>query len=278
MILVTGATGTVGRALVTELVGQGVAVRAVSRDPARADLPAGVEVVAADLTDPASVTPHLDGVDAVFLVWPSTDPTATASTAPELVKALALRVPRIVHLSASGAGDDPASHWGVVERAVTSAGVEWTILRPTGFAANTLMWADQIRAGDEVRWPYGEAARSLVHERDLAEVAAHALTRDGHTGARYELTGPVALTQREQVRAIGRALGRELRWTEMPRPEAVELLTGALGDASFAGIVLDGWARFVARPEPVTDTVERITGRPARPYAEWAAERVDRFR
>lgn len=235
-------------------------------------------MVGADLADPASVAGHLDGIRAVFLVWPVTDPQRTAALAPGLVGALADRVTRLVYLSAYGTGDDPGSFWGIVERAVTSAVAEWTILRPTGFAANTLMWAEQIRAGDVVRWPYGNAARSLVHERDLADVAVHALTRDGHAGARYELTGPTTLTQREQVHALGRALGRELRWVEMPRPEALRVLTGALGDASFATAVLDGWARFAVRPEPVTDTVARITGGPARSYAEWATEHADRFR
>ncbi|MEU4569732.1 NAD(P)H-binding protein [Micromonospora sp. NPDC023956] len=278
MILVTGATGTVGRAVLTELVERGVGVRAVTRDPGAAGLPTGVEVVAADLTDPASLTPHLDGVEAVFLVWPSADPAVTAATVPTLVKLLADRVPRIVYLSAQAVESGAGSAWAIVEEAVETSGAVWTILRPTGFAANTLMWADQIRSGDVVRWPYGEAARSLVHERDLAEVAVLALTRDGHGGARYVLTGPATSTQREQVEAIGRAIGRELSWTELPRPAALTILTEALSDPVYALAVLDGWAGFAARPETVTDTVREITGRPARSYAEWAVDHRDRFR
>ncbi|MCI4064229.1 NAD(P)H-binding protein [Micromonospora sp. R77] len=278
MILVTGATGTVGRQVVSLLVAGGEKVRAVSRNPATAGLPPGVEVVAADLADPASLAPHLVGVDAVFLIWPFTDPAVARTTAPEVARVIADRVPRIVYLSAPGAADQPESFWALVERAVEASGAEWTFLRPVGFAANTLMWADQIRAGDVVRWPYGRAARSLVHERDLAEVAVAALTSDGHAGARYVLSGPTTLTQQEQVHAIGRVLGRELRWSEMPLDEARQMLAAAFGDPAFAEVALAGWAAFVDRPEQVTDTVEQVTGHPARSYPEWVADRADAFR
>ncbi|MFI0792795.1 SDR family oxidoreductase [Micromonospora rubida] len=277
MILVTGATGTVGREVVSILTARGEPVRAVSRNPAAADLPAGVEVVAADLTDPASLAPHLTGVDAVFLIWPSADPALARRAAPEVARVIAARVPRIVYLSAPGAADQPESFWAVVERAVEESGAGWTFLRPTGFAANTLLWADQIRAGDVVRWPYGGAARSLIHERDLAEVAVAALTSDGHLGTRHLLSGPATLTQEEQVHAIGQALGRKLSWAEMPRDEAHALLAGAFGNAAFAASALDGWAAFVDHPEQVTTTVEAVTGRPARPYSEWAANHADTF-
>lgn len=277
MILVTGATGTVGREVVSILVGRGDKVRAVSRHPATAGLPAEVEVVAADLADPATLAPHLADVDAVFLIWPFADPAVARTTAPAVARVIAARVPRIVYLSAPGA-DQPESFWGLVERAVEESGAEWTFLRPVGFASNTLMWAGQIRAGDVVRWPYGDAARSLVHERDLAEVAVAALTSDGHTGARYLLSGPAALTQQDQVRAIGQVIGRELRWSEMPVGEARAMLAAAFGDPAFADAALAGWAGFVDQPEQVTDTVRRLTGHPARTYAEWVADHAAAFR
>ncbi|MBM0228068.1 MULTISPECIES: SDR family oxidoreductase [Micromonospora] len=278
MILETGATGTVGREVVSLLVARGERVRAVSRTPATAGLPAGVEVVAGDLAEPASLAPHLAGVDAVFLIWPFTDPAVARKHASEVTCLIAATATRIVYLSAPGAADQPESFWAVVERAVEASGAEWTFLRPVGFAANTLMWAGQIRAGDVVRWPYGAAARSLVHERDLAEVAVAALTSAGHSGARHLLSGPATLTQEEQVRAIGRAVGRDLRWSEMPLGEARQMLAAAFGDPDFAEIALRGWAAFVDHPEQVTDTVERITGHPARPYADWAADHADAFR
>jgi uncharacterized protein YbjT (DUF2867 family) len=176
MILVLGATGRVGRELVSQLTGSGVAVRAGTRHPESAALPAAVDVVRADLTDPASLAPHLEGVESVFLLWPFISPAAAADLAPMVVKTIAQKVSRIVYLSAQVGVERPGSFWAELERLIERSGAAWTFLRPVGFAANTLMWADQIRSGDAVRWPYGEAARSLIHERDIAAVAVRALT------------------------------------------------------------------------------------------------------
>jgi uncharacterized protein YbjT (DUF2867 family) len=278
VILVTGATGRVGRQLVTQLTEHGAAVRAVARDPDAAGLPAGVEVVRADLADAGSLDAHLAGVDAAFLLWPFTSPSAAAELAPGVVNAIARQVPRIVYLSAHAAADRPDSFWAQVEHLVEASAAEWTFLRPAGFAANALIWADQIRAGDVVRWPYGAAARSLVHERDLASVARLALTEDGHAGARYVLTGPSRLTQAEQVQAIGMAIGRQLRWEELPRDAARKQLVALFGDAAFADSALSTWAEFVRKPEILTTTVQEITGTPARSFGQWAADHADDFR
>lgn len=115
--------------------------------------------------------------------------------------------------------------------------MEWTFLRPAGFATNTLMWADQIRESGVVRWPFGQARRSLIHERDIADVAVQALTEDDHAGKRYVLTGPESLTQAEQVAAIGDAIGREVRWDELAREDAEKELVGKVPDTA-----LDTWA------------------------------------
>jgi uncharacterized protein YbjT (DUF2867 family) len=183
-----------------------------------------------------------------------------------------------VYLSAQAAADQPGSFWALVERAIEESGVSWTFLRPTGFAANTLMWADQIRAGDVVRWPFGAAARALIDERDIAAVAVRALTGDGHDGARYLLSGPAVLTQAEQLAAIGQALGRELRWQELPRQAALEALTAAWGDRAFAETALTAWEWFVDHPEKVTSAVQDITGARARSFADWAATNATAFR
>jgi uncharacterized protein YbjT (DUF2867 family) len=187
-------------------------------------------------------------------------------------------VGRIVYLSAQAAGEQPDSFWAQLERLIEASGAAWTFLRPVGFAGNTLMWADQIRSGDVVRWPYGEAARSLIHERDIAAVAVRALTEDRHAGASYVLTGPATLTQVEQVEAIGAVIGRPLRWEEMPRDAALAYLTEAFGDAAFAEGALEAWAQFVTHPEPVTSTVQQVTGAPARSFAEWATDHAGDFR
>lgn len=277
MILVTGATGKVGRQVVSQLIDRGIPVRAVARDPGSAALPPGAEGAGADLADPQSLEPHLKGVQSVFLLWPFTSARAAADIAPDLVGVIARHVPRIVHLSAAAAAERPDSFWAAVERLVEASGAQWSILRPTGFAANTLIWADQIRSGDVVRWPYGQARRSLIHEHDIAAVAVRALTEDGHAGARYVLTGPQALTQADQVRAIGTAIGRPLRWEELSLQAARADLAAIFGDSDFADSALDTWAGFVRQPEPVTATVQDITGTPARAFSEWAADHAADF-
>jgi uncharacterized protein YbjT (DUF2867 family) len=128
-----------------------------------------------------------------------------------------------------------------------------------------------------VRWPYGAAARSLIHERDIAAVAVRALTEDGHAGAQYVLTGPQVLTQVEQVRTIGEVIGRPLRWEEISREAARQQLLAAWGDSSFVDRALAAWAEMVTEPEPVTPTVEEITGAPARTFREWAIDHADAF-
>jgi len=252
-------------------------VRAVARDPGSARLPAGTEVVRGDLTDPGSMAGHLDGVRAAFLLWPG----FSAAGAGPLVDVLASRVPRIVYLSAMNVRDErrPAENgvWGQVEDAISRTGAERTFLRAGGFAANTLGWADQIRSG-VVRWPYGQAARSLIHERDIAAVAVRALTADGHAGATYVLTGPEAVTQADQVRMIGEAIGRPVRWEDVPPELAREHLLPIMGDLAVVDGALRYWASLVSEPEPVTRTVEQVTGVPARTFRVWAADHAADFR
>lgn len=268
MIFAIGSTGKVGRHVVCGLVEQGAAVRALARDPDVAGLPRDVEVVSGDLSDPRGLIKHLEGAEAVFFVWPFFTHEGVA----EVVETLARHARRIVYLSAEAAGERPDSSWALAERAIEGSAIEWTFLRPTGFAANTLIWADQIRESGVVRWPYGQAARSLIHERDIAAVAVRALIADGHASARYVLSGPEALTQAEQVQAIGDVLGQTLRWEELSREEAEDQITGIPETA------LDTWANFVETPEIVTSTVEEVTGVPARRFVEWARDHADDFR
>jgi uncharacterized protein YbjT (DUF2867 family) len=278
VILVTGATGTVGRQVVTQLNERGVPVRAVTRDPASAGLPAGVEVVRGDLADPASLEPHLAEVDSVFLVWPFTPSELAVGLGARVVEILARHVTRFVYLSAQAAAGRPDSFWATMERLIEDSGAAWTFLRPTGFAANTLMWADQIRSYGVVRWPYGAAARSLVHEHDLAAVAVRVLTEDRHAGQRYLLTGPEVVTQAEQVHIIGEVTGRPVRWEELAPEEARRELLAAWGDPSFVDSALATWAGLVTQPEPVTRVVEEIIGVPARPFRQWAGDHISDFR
>ncbi|MCP2259992.1 Uncharacterized conserved protein YbjT, contains NAD(P)-binding and DUF2867 domains [Streptoalloteichus tenebrarius] len=279
-VLVTGATGNVGGQVVAQLRGTGVAVRALARKPESADLPEGVEVVRGDLGDASTLDAALEGVDAVFLVWPF----FTTEAAPAVLEAIGRHARRVVYLSASGVRDDGSTDGeGIVfhaemERLIKGSDLEWTMLRPAGFATNALMWAPQTREGDVVRWIYGDARRSLIHEADIAAVAVRALTEDGHHGARYHLTGPEALTQVEQVEAIGKAVGRPVRWEEMSRVAAREYLLAHGWPEAFVTGALDAWAGLVDHPEPVTSTVEQVTGVPARTFHQWAVDHAADFR
>jgi uncharacterized protein YbjT (DUF2867 family) len=241
-------------------------------------LAAGVEVVRGDLADPASLELHLAGADSVFLVWPFTSSELAAGQGARIAGMLGRRAARVVYLSAQAAAGRPDSSWAVMERLIEDSGVAWTFLQPTGFAANTLMWADQVRGQGVVRWPYGAAARSLIHEHDLAAVAVRALTEDRHGSRRYLLTGPEAITQADQVRIIGEATGRAVRWEELPPEEARRQLLAAWGDPGFVDSALATWAGLVTQPEPVTRTVEEVTGSPARTFRQWAADHASDFR
>ena len=274
MILVTAATAPVGRSIVEQLVAAGREVRALTRDPAKAGLPAGAEVVAGDLSDPASLPAAFKDVSAVFLL------AAVPAFAPAFLKAAKnAGVRRIVFQSSGAVVDDAdeqpneiAAFHHDIERAIRESGLEWTFLRLEVASADALQWAfdvpAQLKAGDVVRGPYGQAAGSPIHPADFAAVALAALTEEQHAGKIYHLTGPQSLTHIEQIRLIGEALGRPLRYEEMDPAAARQ----AISPYAPADLLFETWEKLVHMPAPVTDTVERITGRPPRSVAEWAAD------
>lgn len=261
-VLVTGARGRVGRHVVAQLAAAGVEARSLVRDPAAAGH-------VGDLRDPESLVEALDGVDAVFLVWPF----AAAEGADALVKVIAGRARRVVYLSSTAVRE----HEREVERLIEQSGLEWTFLRPHAFAANALRWARQVRSG-VVREPYGQAAMSPVDERDIAAVAVRALTGDGHHGAAYLLTGPESLTQACQAELVGQALGRPVRWAEAPPDESRERMIASGWPSDVVDGVLRAQAALVSNPGPTTSTVEHVTGRPARTFGRWALDHADAFR
>lgn len=282
--LVIGATGNVGREVVERLVAAGEAPRTLSR---RAGVPdegvghvrGGVEAVAGDLSEPATLEAALAGTGSVFLVWPF----LTTEHAPAVLDALGRHARRVVYVSSSGVDrtaerqTDPIRQLHAdMEALIEKSGLEWTVLRADTFASNACGWAGQIRAGDVVRGP-DTAATAVIDERDIAAVAVRALTEDGHAGAVYVLTGPQVLSRAQQVRAIGEAVGRSLRFEAVPADVARERMLAdgrppALVDALLAGAE--------ARPasELITTAVEELTGAPARTFASWAADRADVFR
>lgn len=210
MILVTGATGNIGRALLKELDECGAGpLRGLTRDSALASFPAGVEVAEGDFTDAASLKSSLAGVRSMFLV------SRLGSDADILDAARRAGVEHVVLVSSITVQTHP--HLGpaaenlAVERLLEASGMDWTILRPTQFASNTLLWAAAIRERRPVQVPYADVGLPTIHPADIASVARVALTESGHRGRRYALTGPEHVTARQQVATIAAALGGKYR-------------------------------------------------------------------
>jgi uncharacterized protein YbjT (DUF2867 family) len=281
MILVTGATGTVGRAVVDRLVRAGAQVRAASRRPESADLPDGVDVVYADLGDPDSLRSALDGVKQVFLLANGPDiPQHDGNLARAAAQA---GVGHIVKLSSGRAGDvaatDPIPTWHRAgERAVENSGVDWTFLRPLGFMSNALIWAGSIRARDAVYAPFAEGRVAVVDPEDIAAVAATVLTAPGHTGQIYTLTGPEALSPAWQVAVLAEVLRRPLQYVEVAPDIARQAILDhgvppEMADAIMAlrATALEGFTSVV-HPD-----IERVTGIPATSFREWAQRNSENF-
>jgi uncharacterized protein YbjT (DUF2867 family) len=282
-ILIIGATGNVGRQVLSQLLATGVRVRALARNPHTAGLPPHVDVVRGDLTLARTLDECLDGVDAVFLVWCA----PPAAVAPALERIVRQRR-RIVFLSSphktahpffqGGQPNPVAALHAEIERLIETSGRQWTFLRPGVFAANArFWWAPQIRAGDVVRWPHVAAPTAPIDERDIAAVAVRALCEDGHARAEYVLTGPQSLSQFEQISTIGRVIGRSLRIEEISPDEARRELL-ALMPAFIVNMLLDAWAAGIGQPALVTSTVAEITGAPARTFRDWATDHAAEFR
>ena len=286
-VLVTGATGHVGRIVVEQLVAAGVQVRAMTRRPHEADLPAAVETVAGDLLDPAALSPVLADVDRMYLF-------PLAGTAREVVTlAKQAGVGRIVVLSSAAvsSGADTSFHLPV-ERAVEEFGPEWTHVRPGEFMLNKLLlWGPSIRAEGVVYEPFPEAAWWPVHERDVADVAVAALSHDGHHGKAYDLSGPELLTRREQVEAISAAIGRTVRLEVVTPEQARDHYRRQGGFAAANADFLLGFTDYQGNQREPTSvsyptvrsaghrpTAQQVTGHPARTFAQWARDHVEDLR
>ncbi|MEO3786776.1 NAD(P)H-binding protein [Actinocorallia sp. B10E7] len=265
--LITGATGNVGRHLMAELLGSGRNVRALTRNP-EAELPPGVERVVGDLTRPETWGDALSGVTGLHLL--GGDDNGPLAAAPEILERAAKEGVRRVTVLWNGQS-------GPAEAALEEGNFAWTRLEPTEFMSNTLGWAALVREEGLVREPFPEEPAAVVHEADIAAVAAVALTEDGHDGAVYPISGPEVLTTVDRVRVLGRVLGRDLRYVELTKEQAKERMRAA-GHAEQVVDFVIGWH---ADPPPagrtVVPTVEQVTGRPARTFAQWVEEHAAVF-
>jgi uncharacterized protein YbjT (DUF2867 family) len=280
-ILVIGATGTVGRQVTSQLIAADVRVRALTRNPDSANLPAQVEIASGDLTIPDTLDRPLDNVDAVFLVW-----TAPASAVAPALARMAKNVPQLVFLSSPHQTPHPffqqpnpvATMHEDIERLIQASGLQWTFLRPGMFAANALhWWGPQIRAGNVVRWPYGQAPSAPIDERDIAAVAARILCQEGYDGKDYVLTGPQSLSQLEQVSVIGEVIGRSLGFEEIsPEVARSELLS--MMPLPVIDMLMNAWAAGIGQTALVTAAVADITGTAPRTFRDWTSDHSAEFR
>ena len=279
MVLITGATGNVGREVVNLLLAEGVKVAAVSRNPETAMLPSEVQATKGNPSEPQSIASALDGVEALLL-----SPRAVDGAVGELVTLAASKgVRRAVVLSAltaqyGGGYQRFADGFRAFEDAAKNSGVDWTVLRSADYASNAKAWLPQIRTGDVVRGAYGDAATSAIHERDVAAVAARALVESSHIGRTYVLTGPQSLTQRERLAAIGGAIKRNLTWRETSPEEIRQAMIANGLPPDVPDRMLGYFADYVHKSGPSTDTVRDLLGRPALTFAKWAAEHAAEFR
>ena len=279
MIVVTGATGNVGRPLTQALAKAGEQVTAVSRHAAA--MPDGVRHVPADLAEPQGLTPALDGAKALFLLL-SGDLHAPEARPTDIIDlAAASGVRRVVLLSSQGVATRPFGPSRIAMRAVevalSESGLDWAVLRPGGFASNALAWAESVRTQGTVAAPFGDVGVPVVDPADIAEVAAACLLDDRHAGGVFELTGPEVITPRQQSQAIAAALGSPVRFHELTREEAKATMTRFV-PPELADDTLD----IISAPNPaellISPDVERVLGRAPRPFHNWVARSIAAFR
>ncbi|MEV0234185.1 NAD(P)H-binding protein [Nonomuraea sp. NPDC050786] len=277
VMVVFGARGNVGRHVAAGLLAAGERVRVTSRDPEQGGLPAGAEVVAADLEHPETLPAALEGAEKVFVY---AKPAGVAGFA-EAARSAGVR--QVVLLSSASVVAEGAEHNPIalqhraVETALEESGPAWTFIRPGMFATNTLWWwREPIRGKGAVRLPYPESQTAPVHEKDLAALAVTALRGPGHERQAYTVYGPESLTLRRQVELIGEAIGRTIAIEVISAEEAREELGRTMPPIGVE-VIMKQWAARDGVPAETSAVVEKVTGRAARTFAEWAVDHAGDF-
>lgn len=283
MIVLTGATGTVGSEPVRLLAGGEEPVRALSRDPARGEELPGVEWVEADLARREDLPAAFEGADRLFLLT-GNDANMVRLQKNAVEAAERVGIEHVVKLSALGATDHSKSVIGLwhynVERVLRASALAWTFLRPHHFMQNVLQPTVYDREEGRIHSAAGEGRIPFIDTRDIAAVARVVLTGEPHEGEVLTLTGPEAISYREATEIVSDVLDRPLTYVSEEVDEAWRRLRAA-GEPPWraaALLAIAGYQRAGGPTERVTDTVERITGRPARAFRRFAEDHAETLR
>ncbi len=278
-IVVTGALGNVGSAVVEHLLGRSASVRAVDIHPdaLTARFGSDLEVARLDFGEPASFAPVLDGARKVFLIRPPAISRVGPTLNRFLDDAAEAGVEHVVFSSVAGADTNRVVPHHRVEQHLFAGDLAWTILRPGFFSQNIgSAYRQDIVEDDRIFIPAGEGKVAFIDARDIGEVAAVALTEDGHQGQAYHLTGPQAQTIEEVAAVMSEVLGRTIRYEPASAFGYFRHLRGqglVVVQAVVQTILHVGLRKGDA--EPVTDTIERLLGRPARSVQEYVTDHAD---
>ena len=283
MILVTGATGTVGSEVVRQLIAAGQPVRALVRPGSAAPRPGnGAEIAVGDAGRPETLGAALRGVERLYLLLPMT-PALRQWDANIIAAAQSAGVRLVVKHSNMGAQDQAGTTMQRWHRAgevlIEKSGMPWTFIRPTGFMTNALGWAGMIKSQGSVYAPGGDGRLAVVDPRDVAAVAVAALTEPGHEGRAYDVTGPEALSAAEQVKIVSDEIGKPVTHIDIPESAARESMISTGMPAEIAQALTEFMTDVRAgRSATVSDAVMRVTGQPARTFAAWVHENAAVFR
>jgi uncharacterized protein YbjT (DUF2867 family) len=272
MILITGATGNVGREIIKQLGKTEYQIRVLSRNPDKASFPKNVEVMTGNLSDPDSIKDVLNGVKKVFLInVPGSDQFS------QIAKQSG--VEHIVFLSAAAIEyTDNAigqAHY-YTEELIRKSGVKWTFLRPGAFMSNTLQWVHSIQSEGIVRMPFGDVKTNPIDPHDIAAVVVNSFETSGHDGKTYTLTGPENLSPREQTQILSTVLSKDIKFENISRELAKENMIKAI-PAPIVEASLDLMEKAAAHPLEVLNTVKEVTGQDSRSFEQWANDHIELF-
>ncbi len=281
MILITGASGNVGREVVKQALAVGLKIRATFQSPAvAAQAPAGLEGVIMDYAKPETIRPALQGVEKIFLVGPPVRslPVLEANFVKE-VRAAGRK--HIVKLSALGGRESifPSGHRDSEEN-IEASGLPYTFLRPNGFMQNLINYnAGTISSQNAFYGCQGNGAVSIVDIRDIAAVAVIVLAATGHEGKSYALTGGEALTNEQVAEKVSRVAGRKISYVDLPAAELKKGIVSA-GTPEWSAEALVDLQRFYCEGKAslVTDDVERLIGHRPITFDQFARDYAFAFR